>query len=152
MWLRATYVRFYRLLVVLLHIIMYRGFPRTVAGMCHWRAPTLVARFSDSTEGCGVCPKAPNCSGEYLSRGCIGNGKIQGGIGVYLSWWPIKVYRPCPAFVAAGYNYKREGQTLEQVLFSEPSAKMKLRMKKLKNERAKDSSSKLSDDGKDIVE
>jgi hypothetical protein len=42
-----------------------------------------------------------------------------------LSWWPIKVYRPCPSYLAAGYQYRREGQTMDQVLFSEPSTKQK---------------------------
>lgn len=74
-----------------------------------------------------TCPNAPKCSGEFRSKGCDGNGKIQGGIATVplLSWWPIKVYRPCPSYLQAGYVYRREGQTLEQVLFSEPSTKMK---------------------------
>lgn len=77
-----------------------------------------------------ACPMASKCSGEYRSKGCDGLGKIQGGIATipFLSWWPIKVYRPCPSYLAAGYQYRREGQTLEQVLFSEPSNKMKERM------------------------
>jgi hypothetical protein len=63
------------------------------------------------------CPYAPKCNGEYLSKGCDGSGKIQGGIATvpFLQWWPIKVYRPCPAYLAAGYVYRREGQTLDQV-------------------------------------
>jgi hypothetical protein len=91
----------------------------------------------DGPAECGVCPQAPKCSGAYLSKGCQGNGRIQGGIGVYLSWWPIKVFRPCPAFSEAGYTYRREGQTLEQVLFGEPSEKMKERMERIKNEETK---------------
>lgn len=73
------------------------------------------------------CPMASKCSGAYRSKGCDGSGKIQGGIATVsaFSWWPIKVFRPCPAFLEAGYQYRREGQTLEQVLFSEPSNKMK---------------------------
>lgn len=27
---------------------------------------------------------------------CDGSGRIIGGIGVFLDWWPIKAYRPCP--------------------------------------------------------
>lgn len=87
------------------------------------------------------CPNATKCSGAFRSKGCDGNGKIQGGIATIplLSWWPIKVYRPCPAYLQAGYVYRREGQTLEQVLFSEPSTKMKQmidqeRKKKVGNE------------------
>jgi hypothetical protein len=43
--------------------------------------------------------------------GCDGTGKIQGGIATIplFGWWPIKVFRPCPAYIAAGYVYKREG-------------------------------------------
>ena len=65
------------------------------------------------------CPFHPEC-------GCDGLGKMQGGIATYpfFGWWPIKVYRPCPSYVKAGYIYKREGQTMDQVLFSEPSSKM----------------------------
>lgn len=64
------------------------------------------------------CPYAPKCNGEYLSKGCDGRGKIQGGIATIplFQWWPIKVYRPCPAYLSAGYVYRREGQTLDQVI------------------------------------
>ena len=84
---------------------------------------------------CGPCIHAPKCSGEYKSKGCDGTGKIQGGIatiGIF-SWWPIKVFRPCPSYLTAGYAYKREGQTMDQVLFSEPSTKMKEKMEALRN-------------------
>ena len=42
--------------------------------------------------------------------GCDGTGKIQGGIATigFMSWWPIKVFRPCPAYLEAGYVYRRE--------------------------------------------
>jgi hypothetical protein len=100
----------------------------------------------DGVAECGVCPQAPRCSGAYLSKGCQGNGKIQGGIGVFLSWWPIKVFRPCPAFSEAGYSYKREGQTLEQVLFGEPSEKMKGRLERIQNERLKNMKGKEGND------
>lgn len=39
---------------------------------------------------------------------------------------------------AAGYVYRREGQTLDQVLFSEPSTKMKQRMEVIRQESAKE--------------
>lgn len=38
----------------------------------------------------------------------------------------------------AGYVYRREGQTLDQVLFSEPSTKMKQRMEVIRQESAKE--------------
>lgn len=65
------------------------------------------------------CPFHPSC-------GCDGTGKMQGGIATYpgFGWWPIKVFRPCPEYIKGGYIYKREGQTMDQVLFSEPSNKM----------------------------
>jgi hypothetical protein len=87
---------------------------------------------TDAVPDCGLCPMAPKCNGDYIYRGCDGAGKIQGGIQLYLKWWPIKVFRPCPAYLAAGYQYRREGQTLDQVLFSEPSTKMKEKMDELR--------------------
>jgi hypothetical protein len=39
--------------------------------------------------------------------------------------------------VEAGYTYQREGQTLEQVLFGEPSEKAKARVAKIKREEVK---------------
>ncbi len=90
------------------------------------------------------CPNAPKCSGAYRSKGCDGKGKIQGGIATipFMAWWPIKVYRPCPSYLEAGYVYRREGQTLEQVLFSEPSTKMKEQLeerKRMEMQKKKDS-------------
>jgi len=80
---------------------------------------------------CGPCKMAPLCSGEFASQGCDGTGRISGGVGAVLPWFPVKVYRPCPSYLAAGYQYKREGQTMDQVLFSEPSDKMKAKMKEI---------------------
>mmetsp|Transcript_26417 Transcript_26417/g.26667 ORF Transcript_26417/g.26667 Transcript_26417/m.26667 type:complete len:164 (+) Transcript_26417:100-591(+) len=82
------------------------------------------------------CPNAAKCSGEYRSKGCDGTGKIQGGIATigFMSWWPIKVFRPCPSYLAAGYQYRREGQTMDQVLFSEPSTKMQEKMISIRKE------------------
>ena len=78
-------------------------------------------------DACGPCPMAPKCKGDNRKSGCDGTGKIQGGIATvpFLSWWPIKVFRPCPSYLAAGYVYRREGQTMDQVLFREPSTKQK---------------------------
>ena len=84
----------------------------------------------------GKCPGFAKCKGEYRNRGCDGTGKIQGGIATYpfFGWWPIKVFRPCPSFQDAGYVYRREGQTLDQVLFSEPSTKMQEKMAAMREE------------------
>ena len=91
---------------------------------------TRVHMSSNEEEACGTCSNAPKCSGAYRNKGCDGTGKIQGGIATIplFSWWPIKVYRPCPSYLQAGYSYQREGQTMDQVLFSEPSTKMKQKM------------------------
>ncbi|CAM9606811.1 unnamed protein product [Heterosigma akashiwo] len=46
---------------------------------------------------------------------------MQGGIATIpgFGWWPIKVWRPCPAHLAAGYRYTRQGQSLNEVVFGE---------------------------------
>lgn len=86
----------------------------------------------DDLAKCGPCRNAPLCSGEYANKGCDGTGRISGGVGAVLPWFPVKVYRPCPSFLAAGYQYRREGQTMDQVLFSEPSDRMKTEMAKIR--------------------
>ena len=47
----------------------------------------------------------------YLSL-CIGMG-----------WFPLKVYRPCPALIDAGYGYVREGQTFGEIVAGKSSKK-----------------------------
>lgn len=107
----------------------------------------LLQASSQAIDECGPCPLAPKCSGEYKGKGCDGTGKIQGGIATvpFLSWWPIKVFRPCPSYLAAGYVYRREGQTLDQVLFSEPSTKMKEAIEKREAEEAREAAAKSAD-------
>lgn len=77
-------------------------------------------------------------------------GKIQGGIATVplFSWWPIKVYRPCPSYLAAGYVYRREGQTLDQVLFSEPSTKMKEKIEALRQQKQQQEEDQQMEDRK----
>ncbi|KAL7489658.1 hypothetical protein ACHAW6_015346 [Cyclotella cf. meneghiniana] len=48
---------------------------------------------------------------------CDGSGRILGGIGTVLEWWPIKAYRPCPNFVERGGKYVRSGQGLDEIAF-----------------------------------
>mmetsp|Transcript_11406 Transcript_11406/g.13008 ORF Transcript_11406/g.13008 Transcript_11406/m.13008 type:complete len:141 (-) Transcript_11406:391-813(-) len=55
--------------------------------------------------------KCPDCNK------CDGSGRILGGIGVVLTWWPIKAYRPCPEFVNSGGQYTRKGQALDEIAF-----------------------------------
>ena len=50
-------------------------------------------------------------------RGCAGDGRIAGGVGAVLSFWPIKAYRPCPKAEAAGKAYTRKGQITDEMLF-----------------------------------
>jgi hypothetical protein len=91
---------------------------------------------------CGPCKMAPLCSGEYADKGCDGTGRILGGIAAVLPWFPAKVYRPCPSYLAAGYQYRREGQTVDQVLFSEPSDRMKELLRQRAMEQKEEGSSK----------
>ncbi|KAL7111844.1 hypothetical protein ACP275_05G115100 [Erythranthe tilingii] len=65
-----------------------------------------------SLTGCKACGR------EDIERGCNGEGRIQGGIAVVpgFGWWPIKAYRPCPAYVASGGRYRRRGQSMDEVI------------------------------------
>jgi len=55
--------------------------------------------------------KCPNC------EKCDGSGRIEGGIGTVLTFWPIKCYRPCPTFIENGGLYQRAGQGLDEIAF-----------------------------------
>ncbi|CAJ1937235.1 unnamed protein product [Sphenostylis stenocarpa] len=67
---------------------------------------------SEFTSGCTACGR------EEIEKGCNGEGRIQGGIATVpgFGWWPIKAYRPCPAFVASGGRYRRQGQSMDEVV------------------------------------
>eukprot|EP00569_Conticribra_weissflogii_P004671 CAMPEP_0171338440 /NCGR_PEP_ID=MMETSP0878-20121228/7327_1 /TAXON_ID=67004 /ORGANISM="Thalassiosira weissflogii, Strain CCMP1336" /LENGTH=151 /DNA_ID=CAMNT_0011840221 /DNA_START=23 /DNA_END=478 /DNA_ORIENTATION=+ len=52
---------------------------------------------------------------------CDGSGRILGGIGTVLTWWPIKAYRPCPNFIERGGRYVRSGQGLDEIAFGRDS-------------------------------
>lgn len=58
------------------------------------------------------------CGREEIEKGCNGEGRIQGGIATVpgFGWWPIKAYRPCPGFVASGGRYRRQGQSMDEVV------------------------------------
>ncbi|KAL0371915.1 UNVERIFIED_CONTAM: F-box protein SKIP8 [Sesamum calycinum] len=58
------------------------------------------------------------CGREEIEKGCNGEGRIQGGIATVpgFGWWPIKAYRPCPAYVASGGRYRRSGQSMDEVV------------------------------------
>ena len=51
---------------------------------------------------------------------CDGTGRVVGGVGAVLPWWPVKAYRPCPKLGEAGLQYTRKGQALNDVLFPSP--------------------------------
>lgn len=55
--------------------------------------------------------KCPDCDK------CDGSGRIMGGIGQVLPWWPIKAYRPCPNFIDRGGQYQRAGQDVDEILW-----------------------------------
>ncbi|XP_027920417.1 uncharacterized protein LOC114178609 isoform X2 [Vigna unguiculata] len=67
---------------------------------------------SEFVSGCKACGR------EEIEQGCNGEGRIQGGIATVpgFGWWPIKAYRPCPAFVASGGRYRRQGQSMDEVV------------------------------------
>jgi hypothetical protein len=50
-------------------------------------------------------------------NGCDGTGRIIGGLGAVVDWWPIKAYRPCPELGKAQRQYKRSGQSLDEIAF-----------------------------------
>ena len=62
-----------------------------------------------------VAAKCPDCDL------CDGSGRILGGIGTVLTWWPIKAYRPCPNFIENGGRYVRSGQGLDEIAFGRDS-------------------------------
>lgn len=62
-------------------------------------------------------PRCRTCGRSSVLRGCDGSGRVTGGLGAVLPFWPIKAYRPCPDFVAVGGKYTRKGQSLDEIAF-----------------------------------
>ena len=56
-----------------------------------------------------------------LKRYLTHSRRIEGGIGVVLTWWPIKAFRPCPNFIERGGVYQRSGQGLDEIAFGRDS-------------------------------
>ncbi|KAM3321558.1 hypothetical protein P3S67_002709 [Capsicum chacoense] len=79
-----------------------------------------VLQASMNQESTSVLPPGAckGCGRVEIESGCNGEGRIQGGIATVpgFGWWPIKAYRPCPAFVASGGRYKRFGQSMDEVV------------------------------------
>ncbi|EOA18411.1 hypothetical protein CARUB_v10006954mg [Capsella rubella] len=88
------------------------------------------------------------CGKEEKESGCNGDGRIQGGIATVpgFGWWPIKAYRPCPAFVESGGRYRRIGQSMDEVAFgrgdSKSSTSIDIADSPLSNKKPKSSSTK----------
>lgn len=60
----------------------------------------------------------PSCDREDgIASGCNGEGRIQGGLGAVVKWWPIKAYRPCPDYLKTKKTYQRAGQSLDEIAF-----------------------------------
>ncbi|XP_073130998.1 uncharacterized protein [Henckelia pumila] len=81
----------------------------------------VVVEEGEGDEESGTPPPVtgcPACGKEEIENGCNGEGRIQGGIATVpgFGWWPIKAYRPCPAFVASGGRYRRIGQSMDEVV------------------------------------
>ncbi|CAI7779136.1 unnamed protein product, partial [Closterium sp. NIES-54] len=76
-------------------------------------APAGSSESRVSGDACKACGRTERVGG------CNGEGRIQGGVGALpgFQWFPVKVYRPCPAFVEAGGKYKRLGQSLDEMAF-----------------------------------
>lgn len=61
------------------------------------------------------CPGCGRAGGPVA--GCNGEGRIIGGLGAVVSWWPIKAYRPCPDYLNTKKKYQRAGQSLDEIAF-----------------------------------
>jgi hypothetical protein len=67
------------------------------------------------TEESIVCDACGRLGGPV--GGCDGTGRVAGGFGAFVDWWPIKAYRPCPELGKAKKQYKRSGQSLDEIAF-----------------------------------
>ncbi|GAX76747.1 hypothetical protein CEUSTIGMA_g4194.t1 [Chlamydomonas eustigma] len=75
----------------------------------------LVAVRAQETVSSSICS---TCGAEKSEKACL-DGRIIGGLAAIpgFRWWPIKAYRPCPNLSAAGLEYTRKGQAINDVLF-----------------------------------
>lgn len=83
-------------------------------------SPALPTRHVGSRRPILVCAVEP-CAGcgreDGVAAGCDGAGRVIGGLGAVVKWWPIKAYRPCDYLVSARKRYSRKGQSLEEIAF-----------------------------------
>lgn len=85
---------------------------------CSQSGPEMQTQTQDD-EPNGACAGCGHSGGPV--RGCDENGRIIGGLGAVVKWWPIKAYRPCPEFLKANKRYKRAGQSLDEIAFGRKS-------------------------------
>eukprot|EP00199_Chlamydomonas_sp_CCMP681_P004844 CAMPEP_0119107094 /NCGR_PEP_ID=MMETSP1180-20130426/7947_1 /TAXON_ID=3052 ORGANISM="Chlamydomonas cf sp, Strain CCMP681" /NCGR_SAMPLE_ID=MMETSP1180 /ASSEMBLY_ACC=CAM_ASM_000741 /LENGTH=135 /DNA_ID=CAMNT_0007092529 /DNA_START=25 /DNA_END=435 /DNA_ORIENTATION=+ len=82
--------------------------------------PTVAARAEPAaSQGQNAASSLCKTCGQKADSGCDGEGRVVGGLGALpgFGWWPIKAYRPCPGLNAAGMDYVRKGQPLNDMLF-----------------------------------
>ncbi|KAK7358508.1 hypothetical protein VNO77_00437 [Canavalia gladiata] len=102
----------------------YPSFSMLTVPLCSPSSPTSIMEegpspSSDQSDYVAKQSGCKACGREEMERGCNGEGRIQGGIATVpgFGWWPIKAYRPCPAFVESGGRYRRQGQSMDEVAF-----------------------------------
>lgn len=87
--------------------------------------PATLPKTSDASEST-TAPTSTVCEACGIeggpTGGCDGTGRIPGGVGAVLTWWPIKAYRPCPELIKAKKKYRRSGQSLDEIAFGRESA------------------------------
>lgn len=91
--------------------------------MCAFVTHALPVTMKTSSRTVLKC-SAKKCEacGQELISGCDGNGRVIGGLGAVVGWWPIKAYRPCGNFIKARGQYKRKGQSLDEIAFGRKSS------------------------------
>ncbi|DBA94809.1 hypothetical protein WJX77_004797 [Trebouxia sp. C0004] len=89
------------------------------------RARSLVRSATQESEAEKCADICPTCGVDNANRpkGCDGQGRIAGGLGAVVGWFPIKAYRPCPAAVKGNISYIRKGQITDDVLFGKAKQK-----------------------------
>ncbi len=91
-----------------------KGAISAFAGPVH---PMKSAQVRAATATCCAEPCAGCGRAEGVAPGCDGAGRVVGGLGAVIDWWPIKAYRPCSHLVSARKQYTRKGQSLDEIAF-----------------------------------
>lgn len=85
----------------------------SVARRCQPEAQQAAEQAEQQPQKCAHCGVALS----EVPFACDQQGHQAKGAAAFLGWWPIKVWGPCPKAEAAGLQYTRKGQNLEQTLF-----------------------------------